>query len=65
MAFVILLAPNSKQAKFYEIPVNKFLSSVANYLIFLTFVFLQSRSDKIEQLRGPPNTGACLITSDM
>ncbi|KYN39104.1 Short transient receptor potential channel 5 [Trachymyrmex septentrionalis] len=57
MAFVILLAPNSKQAKFYEIPVNKCLSSIANYLIFLTFVFLQSQSDKIEQLRGPPNTG--------
>ncbi|XP_025073003.1 short transient receptor potential channel 4-like [Pogonomyrmex barbatus] len=58
IAFIVLLAPNSKRAQFYEIPVNKFLSSVANYLIFLTFVFLQSRSDKIEQLRGPPNTGA-------
>ncbi|XP_011062977.1 PREDICTED: short transient receptor potential channel 4-like [Acromyrmex echinatior] len=57
MAFVMLLAPNSKQAKFYEIPINKCLSSVANYVIFLTFVFLQSRSDKTEQLRGPPNTG--------
>ncbi|XP_077273858.1 short transient receptor potential channel 5 isoform X3 [Temnothorax americanus] len=58
IALVVLLAPNSKRAKFYEIPINKFLSSVANYLIFLTFVFLQSRSDKTEQLRGPPNTGA-------
>ncbi|KMQ97082.1 short transient receptor potential channel 5-like protein [Lasius niger] len=58
VAFIVLFAPNSKQAKFYEIPVNKFLSSVANYLIFLTFVFLQSRSDKTEQLRGPPDTGA-------
>ncbi|KAM0727282.1 Short transient receptor potential channel 5 [Formica fusca] len=57
VAFVELFAPNSKWAKFYEIPVNKFLSSVANYLIFLTFVFLQSRSDKTEQLRGPPDTG--------
>ncbi|XP_029161945.1 short transient receptor potential channel 5-like [Nylanderia fulva] len=57
VAFIVLFAPNSKQTKFYEIPVNKFLSSVANYLIFLTFVFLQSRSDKTEQLRGPPDTG--------
>lgn len=60
VAFIVLFAPNSKQAKFYEIPINKFLSSVANYLVFLTFVFLQSRSDKTEQLRGPPDTGAHL-----
>ncbi|XP_014479025.1 PREDICTED: short transient receptor potential channel 4-like [Dinoponera quadriceps] len=57
ITFVVVFAPNSKQAKFYDIPVNKFLSSVANYLIFLTFVFLQSHSDKTEQLRGPPHTG--------
>ncbi|XP_070524883.1 short transient receptor potential channel 4 isoform X1 [Cardiocondyla obscurior] len=57
IALIILIAPNSKQAKFYETPVNKFLSSVANYLIFLAFVFLQSCSNKVEQLRGPPNTG--------
>ncbi|RLU21339.1 hypothetical protein DMN91_005712 [Ooceraea biroi] len=61
MALVMLLTPNSKRAKFYEIPVNKFLSSVANYLIFLTFVFLQSRSDKTEQFRGPPNTGTYML----
>lgn len=57
-SLIVLFAPNSKQAKFYGIPVNKFLFSVANYLLFLTFVFLQSHSDKTGQLRGPPNTGA-------
>ncbi|XP_066602612.1 short transient receptor potential channel 5-like [Prorops nasuta] len=57
IAAVVLVAPKSKRAKFWQIPVNKFLSSVASYLLFLIFVFLQSNINKNEQLRGPPNTG--------
>ncbi|XP_043522094.1 short transient receptor potential channel 4-like [Frieseomelitta varia] len=52
---VVLVAPNSKRSKFWQSPVNKFISSTASYLVFLLFVFLQSNMDKSEQLRGPPN----------
>ncbi|KAK1136923.1 hypothetical protein K0M31_001455 [Melipona bicolor] len=54
---VVLVAPNSKRSKFWQSPVNKFISSTASYLVFLLFVFLQSNMDKSEQLRGPPNNG--------
>ncbi|XP_053976585.1 short transient receptor potential channel 4-like [Hylaeus volcanicus] len=52
---VIFFAPNSKWSKFWQSPVNKFLSSTASYFVFLLFCFLQSTADKSEQLRGPPN----------
>ncbi|KAK9303709.1 hypothetical protein QLX08_004706 [Tetragonisca angustula] len=55
MLVVVLVAPNSKRSKFWQSPVNKFISSTASYLVFLLFVFLQSNMDKSEQLRGPPN----------
>lgn len=58
---VILVAPNSKKSKFWQSPVNKFISSTASYLWFLLIVFLQSNIDKSEQLRGPPNTGIITI----
>ncbi|XP_061938714.1 short transient receptor potential channel 4-like [Apis cerana] len=58
---VILVAPNSKKSKFWQSPVNKFISSTASYLWFLLIVFLQSNIDKSEQLRGPPNTGASSV----
>ncbi|XP_017762000.1 PREDICTED: short transient receptor potential channel 4-like [Eufriesea mexicana] len=53
---VILIAPNSKWSKFWQSPVNKFISFTASYLVFLLIVFLQSNTDKTEQLRGPPNS---------
>ncbi|XP_033344032.1 short transient receptor potential channel 4-like [Bombus vosnesenskii] len=53
---VVLVAPNSKRSKFWQSPVNKFISSTASYLVFLLIVFLQSNADKTEQLRGPPNS---------
>ncbi|XP_076547129.1 short transient receptor potential channel 4 isoform X2 [Osmia lignaria lignaria] len=53
---IVMVAPNSKRSKFWQSPVNKFISSTASYLVFLLFVFLQSNMDKSEQLRGPPNS---------
>ncbi|XP_076229482.1 short transient receptor potential channel 4 [Nomia melanderi] len=60
---IILFAPNSKWSKWFQSPVNKFISSVASSLIFLLLVFLQSNSDKSEQFRGAPNTGIQMILS--
>ncbi|XP_047370932.1 short transient receptor potential channel 5-like [Vespa velutina] len=57
IALIILIIPNTKIAKFFSSPVNKFLHSVASYLVFLIIVFLISNADKNKQLRGPPNTG--------
>ncbi|XP_076375592.1 LOW QUALITY PROTEIN: short transient receptor potential channel 4 [Megalopta genalis] len=54
---IVLFLPNSKISKFVQSPVNKFVSSIASYLLFLFVVFLQSHTDKTQQLRGPPNTG--------
>ncbi|CAK9824240.1 Transient-receptor-potential-like protein [Anthophora retusa] len=56
MFVVVLVAPNSKLSKFWQSPVNKFISSTASYLMFLLVVFLISNEDKTEQLRGPPNS---------
>ncbi|KAG7190878.1 hypothetical protein KM043_006939 [Ampulex compressa] len=57
IVIVLFIAPNSRKAKFWQLPVNKFLSSIASYLVFLTVVFLESNADKSERLRGPPRTG--------
>lgn len=59
---VIFFAPKSKLSKYYQSPVNKFISSTASYLVFLLIIFLQSNMDKSEQLRGPPNTGIQTIS---
>ncbi|KAK9303710.1 hypothetical protein QLX08_004706 [Tetragonisca angustula] len=64
MLVVVLVAPNSKRSKFWQSPVNKFISSTASYLVFLLFVFLQSNMDKSEQLRGPPNNGITFTVID-
>ncbi|XP_017796288.1 PREDICTED: short transient receptor potential channel 4-like [Habropoda laboriosa] len=53
---VVMVAPHSKISKFWQSPVNKFISSTASYLMFLFVVFLMSNADKSEQLRGPPNS---------
>ncbi|XP_015127593.1 short transient receptor potential channel 4-like [Diachasma alloeum] len=57
IAMWLLIAPNSKIAKKWQIPVNRYISSVASYLIFLVFVYLEANVDKKNQLRGPPNSG--------
>lgn len=62
---VVMIAPNSKRSKFWQTPVNKFISSIASYFVFLFFVFLQSNMDKSEQLRGPPNTGIPNDSTDL
>ncbi|XP_023289290.1 short transient receptor potential channel 4 [Orussus abietinus] len=53
----ILLAPNSGRSKRWQTPINKFLSFIASYVVFLVFVFLQSNVDKTNQTRGPPSSG--------
>ncbi|XP_076759027.1 short transient receptor potential channel 5 [Xylocopa sonorina] len=56
ITIVVLVAPNSRRSKFWQSPVNKFISSIASYMVFLFVIFQQSNADKTEQLRGPPNT---------
>lgn len=57
MALWVWLAPNSKRGRKWQIPVHRYISIVASYLVFLTICFFQSNINKKNQLRGPPNTG--------
>ena len=56
-----IFASKTARSQKWQIPVNRFISSVASYLVFLLFVFKESNIDKNEQLRGPPNSGNFLI----
>ncbi|XP_015588329.1 short transient receptor potential channel 4 [Cephus cinctus] len=57
ITMMLLVAPNSARSKRWKIPANRFLSSVASYIVFLGFVFFESNLSKTNQLRGPPNSG--------
>ncbi|CAD6215655.1 GSCOCG00000467001-RA-CDS, partial [Cotesia congregata] len=57
MALWVWVAPGSKRGRKWQIPVHRYISIVASYLVFLTICFLQSNVNKKNQLRGPPNTG--------
>ncbi|KAJ9585626.1 hypothetical protein L9F63_002571 [Diploptera punctata] len=54
--FCIFL-PLSDTVKFHRLPINKMLNSVASYVIFLLLLFMESNQDKVNQKKGPPNTG--------
>lgn len=57
IVLMLIFAPNISRSQQLQIPVNRFISGVASYLIFLIFVLKESNIDKSEQLRGPPNSG--------
>lgn len=48
---VCFFLPGSKWSKFYSIPLNRMISSVASYFIFLLLLLLESNRDKINQSR--------------
>lgn len=64
MAVMCMFLPNHKLVKKWKTPVNKMISSVASYLIFLIILFLESNLDKRNQKRGPPDSGMLCCTSE-
>ncbi|CAH1408067.1 unnamed protein product [Nezara viridula] len=54
---VLMFTPTSKWAKHFSLPVNKLLSNVASYCIFLLLVFIQSNVNKKNQTRDTKPTG--------
>lgn len=57
IAIWLIIAPNTKRGRKWQAPVNRYISAVASYLVFLFFVFKESTIEKREQLRGAPDTG--------
>ncbi|CAB3237140.1 unnamed protein product [Arctia plantaginis] len=56
--FVCMIAPRHRLVTHWQIPLNKLITHVAAYFVFLALVFFISNQDKSGQKRGPPNTGA-------
>lgn len=62
ISLMCVVAPKSGWVTHWSLPVNKMISHIASYLLFLVIVFYESCRDKTNQLRGPPNSGLeCLI----
>ncbi|CAG9767715.1 unnamed protein product [Ceutorhynchus assimilis] len=57
IAIMCLAAPNHSMTKHWSIPLNKMISHIAAYLVFLIVIFLESNIDKTGQKRKPPNSG--------
>ncbi|XP_026725922.1 short transient receptor potential channel 4-like [Trichoplusia ni] len=55
---VCMVAPRHRLVRHWQIPLNKLITHVAAYFVFLALVFYISNQDKSLQKRGPPNTGA-------
>nr|XP_024215388.1 short transient receptor potential channel 3-like isoform X2 [Halyomorpha halys] len=54
---VLMFTPTSRWAKHFSLPVNKLLSNVASYCLFLLLVFIQSNVNKKDQTRETKPTG--------
>ncbi|XP_050302475.1 short transient receptor potential channel 5-like [Anthonomus grandis grandis] len=57
IALMCLALPNHTLTKHWSIPLNKMISHIASYSVFLLLIFLQSNMDKTGQKRQPPNSG--------
>ncbi|KAF8797005.1 Transient receptor potential-gamma protein like [Argiope bruennichi] len=57
ISLFLLLVPWLKQLGKYHSPVNRFLLSLASYLLFLTSVFMVNILDTGHFNKGPPGTG--------
>ncbi|XP_066257791.1 short transient receptor potential channel 4-like [Euwallacea similis] len=57
IAVMNLAMPNHSLTKHWSIPLNKMISHIAGYLVFLLIIFLESNLDKTGQKRRPPNSG--------
>ncbi|XP_022829667.1 short transient receptor potential channel 4-like [Spodoptera litura] len=53
---VCMVAPRHRLVSHWQIPLNKLITHVAAYFVFLALVFYISNQDKYSQKRGPPNT---------
>lgn len=61
MTIMCMFLPGHKLVKKWKTPVNKMISSLASYLVFLIILFLESNIDKKNQKRGPPNSGTNVL----
>ncbi|XP_030757122.1 short transient receptor potential channel 5-like isoform X2 [Sitophilus oryzae] len=57
IALMCLALPNHTLTKHWSIPLNKMISHIAAYIVFLIIIFLESNIDKTGQKRKPPNSG--------
>lgn len=61
LALMCLAMPNHSLTKHWSIPLNKMISHIAAYLVFLVIIFLESNMDKSGQKRQPPNSGLEIV----
>ncbi|KAJ8913569.1 hypothetical protein NQ315_017120 [Exocentrus adspersus] len=52
-----LITPNHPMMRHWNIPLNKMISHIAAYIVFLILIFLESNIDKTGQKRQPPDSG--------
>ncbi|XP_043289385.1 short transient receptor potential channel 4-like [Venturia canescens] len=57
IVIMLIFVPNISKSKRWKIPVNRFLSGISSYLIFLIFLLIETTIDKCDQQRGPPASG--------
>ncbi|CAG9825081.1 unnamed protein product [Phaedon cochleariae] len=57
LTLMCLITPNHAMVKHWNIPLNKMISHVSAYMVFLVIIFLESNLDKTGQKRKPPNSG--------
>lgn len=57
ITLMCLITPNHALVKHWSIPLNKMISHVATYIVFLVLIFLESNIDKTGQKRKPPDSG--------
>lgn len=61
IALMCLAMPNHSLTKHWSIPLNKMISHIAAYIVFLIIIFLESNLDKTGQKREPPNSGLEIV----
>ncbi|KAK9729940.1 Ankyrin repeats (3 copies) [Popillia japonica] len=57
VAIFCLILPKHSLVKHYSIPLNKMLTHIGAYFVFLVIIFLESNMSKKSMKRGPPNSG--------
>ncbi|XP_018319395.1 short transient receptor potential channel 5-like [Agrilus planipennis] len=57
IAVMCLVVPKNTWVIHWQIPLNRMISHVSSYLIFLTILFFESNLNKNTQKRGPPFSG--------
>lgn len=61
ITLLCILLPRHKFTRHFQIPLNKMISHVAGYIIFLIIIFIESNLDKTGQKRAPPDSGLELV----